>query len=135
MLKDKNIIVTGATRGIGKEIALTLAQNGAGKTTLLKILCEEESYDSGDIFKSKESTIGYLSQHNTIDPQLTVYDALLNVFQPLIKKEERLRVLEQLMTTTQDLDSIMKEYDQLSYEFERDGGYTYQSQIKGVIDC
>ena len=29
MLKDKNIIVSGATRGIGKEIALTLAQNGA----------------------------------------------------------------------------------------------------------
>ena len=29
MLKDKNIIVTGATRGIGKEIALTLAQNSA----------------------------------------------------------------------------------------------------------
>ena len=29
MLKDKNLIVTGATRGIGKEIALTLAQNGA----------------------------------------------------------------------------------------------------------
>ena len=107
--------------------------NGAGKTTLLKILCEEESYDSGDIFKSKESTIGYLSQHNTIDPQLTVYDALLNVFQPLIKKEERLRILEQLMTTTQDLEPIMKEYDQLSYEFERDGGYTYQSQIKGVL--
>lgn len=29
MLKGKNIIVTGATRGIGREIALTLAQNGA----------------------------------------------------------------------------------------------------------
>ena len=29
MLKDKNIIVTGAPRGIGKEIALALAQNGA----------------------------------------------------------------------------------------------------------
>lgn len=29
MLKGKNIIVTGATRGIGREIALTLAKNGA----------------------------------------------------------------------------------------------------------
>ncbi|WP_050638046.1 ribosomal protection-like ABC-F family protein [Candidatus Stoquefichus sp. SB1] len=107
--------------------------NGAGKTTLLRILCEEESYDSGDIFKSKETTIGYLSQHNTIDPQLTIYDALLNVFEPLIKKEKRLRDLEQLMSTSEKLDAVMKEYDQLSYEFDRDGGYTYQSQIKGVL--
>lgn len=29
MLKGKNVIVTGAKRGIGREIALTLAQNGA----------------------------------------------------------------------------------------------------------
>ena len=29
MLKGKNVIVTGATRGIGREIALTLAKNGA----------------------------------------------------------------------------------------------------------
>lgn len=107
--------------------------NGAGKTTLLKILCHEESYDSGDIFKSKETTIGYLSQHNTIDSTLSIYDALLEVFLPLIKKEERMRELEQFMATSQDLETIMKEYDQLSFEFERDGGYTYQSQIKGVL--
>ncbi len=107
--------------------------NGAGKTTLLKILCNEESYDSGVISKPKDVTIGYLSQHNTIDPSLTLYNALLDVFQPLIKKEERLRELEQLMSSTQELESIMKEYDQLTYEFERDNGYTYQSQIKGVL--
>lgn len=107
--------------------------NGAGKTTLLRILCDEESYDSGDIFKSKDITLGYLSQHNTIDPILNIYDALLDVFQPLIQKEKRIHELEERMSTEQDLDAIMKEYDQLSYEFERDGGYTYQSQIKGVL--
>lgn len=107
--------------------------NGAGKTTLLRILCDEESYDSGDIFKTKETSIGYLSQHNTIDPTLTIYDALLEVFKPLLKKEERMRELEVLMSDGTHLDDIMKEYDQLSFEFERDGGYSYQSQIKGVL--
>lgn len=107
--------------------------NGAGKTTLLRILCDEESYDSGDIFKTKETSIGYLSQHNTIDPTLTIYDALLEVFKPLLKKEKRMRELETLMSSGTHLDDIMKEYDQLSFEFERDGGYSYQSQIKGVL--
>lgn len=107
--------------------------NGAGKSTLLRILMNEESYDSGDIFQSRDTTIGYLSQHNTVDPNLSIYDALLEVFNPLIKKEERLRELEHLMSENHDLDSIMKEYDQLSYEFDVQGGYSYTSQIKGVL--
>lgn len=106
--------------------------NGAGKTTLLKILCGEENYDSGDIFKSKETSLGYLSQHNTIDSSLSVYEALLEVFSSLIEKEKRIRELEEIMATNHN-DDIMKEYDRLSYEFERDGGYTYQSQLKGVL--
>lgn len=107
--------------------------NGAGKTTLLRILCDEESFDSGDIFKSKETTIGYLSQHNILDTTMTVYESMIEIFQPLIEKEKRLRILEQEMSHTHDLEKIMKEYDQLSYEFERDGGYSYQSQLKGVL--
>lgn len=107
--------------------------NGAGKTTLLRILCNEESYDSGDIFKTKETSLGYLSQHNTINPNLSIYDALLEVFLPLIEKEKRMRELEQMMSQQNNLDQIMKEYDQLSYDFENNGGYSYQSQIKGVL--
>ena len=29
MLNNKNAVITGATRGIGREIAITLAKNGA----------------------------------------------------------------------------------------------------------
>lgn len=107
--------------------------NGAGKSTLLKILTKEENYDKGDIIMNKDMTIGYLSQHNTINPNFTIYEALLDVFQPLIKKEKRLRELEQMMCDPTTLDLIMKEYDQLSYEFDREGGYSYTSQIKGVL--
>lgn len=108
--------------------------NGAGKSTLLKIINEQESYDNGSINKAKGITIGYLSQHNTINESLSIYDALLEVFKPLIEKEKRLRELESLMGTSYDLDSIMKEYDSLTVDFEEHGGYSYLSSIKGVLN-
>lgn len=109
--------------------------NGAGKSTLLRILCDEESYDSGIISKPKDVTIGYLAQHNSIDPTLSIYDALLDVFKPVLAIEERLRELEQLMATTSgfELDAVMREYDRLSHDFNDKGGYSYSSQIRGVL--
>lgn len=107
--------------------------NGAGKTTLLRIICGEESYDSGEIFMPKNTKIGYLSQHNTLNPEFSIYQALEDVFQPLIETEKRLRELEQQMSTSQQLDAIMDEYERLTYEFEHNDGYSYQSQIKGVL--
>ena len=38
-----------------------------------------------------------------------------------------------MMASSSQLENIMKEYDQLTYEFERDGGYSYESQLKGVL--
>ena len=98
--------------------------NGAGKTTLLRIICGEESYDSGEIFMPKNTKIGYLSQHNTLNPEFSIYQALEDVFQPLIETEKRLRELEQQMSTSQQLDAIMDEYERLTYEFEHNDGYS-----------
>ena len=109
-----------------------IGNNGVGKSTLLKIICDEESYDSGELHINNNYTIGYLSQHNTFERTLSVYDALLEVFKPVIEKEKRLRELE-IMMSQGALEETMKEYDQLLYEFERDGGYSYTSQIKGVL--
>lgn len=41
-----------------------IGPNGAGKTTLFRILNNEEDLDGGQLIRSKELSIGYLSQHD-----------------------------------------------------------------------
>jgi ATP-binding cassette subfamily F protein 3 len=48
-----------------------IGPNGAGKTTLFKVLIGEE-LDSGQVIRSRELRLGYLSQHDDFDPSLTV---------------------------------------------------------------
>lgn len=106
--------------------------NGAGKTTILKILNNEEMQDSGDVFRNKDLTIGYLTQQHIFDLEKTVYDIALDVFEDLIKQEQRLRELEQIMSFDHS-DSILDQYDRLSYLFSQNGGFSYPSKLTGVL--
>lgn len=47
------------------------------KTTLLKIIMGEESADSGQVVIAKDTTIGYLSQHQDISFDNTIYGEML----------------------------------------------------------
>ena len=105
--------------------------NGAGKTTILKIIAGEENYDSGDLFCNKELTLGYLKQHD-LAMDKTVYDVGLDVFAPLITIENRLRQLENEMTTDHS-ERILNEYDRLTQSFHDKDGYSYPSKLTGVL--
>lgn len=106
--------------------------NGAGKTTILKIIAGEENYDSGDLFCNKELTLGYLKQQHDLAMDKTVYDVGLDVFAPLITIENRLRQLENEMTTDHS-ESILNEYDRLTQSFHDKDGYSYPSKLTGVL--
>lgn len=106
--------------------------NGAGKTTILKIIAGEENYDSGDLFCNKELTLGYLKQHHDLAMDKTVYDVGLDVFAPLITIENRLRQLENEMTTDHS-ERILNEYDRLTQSFHDKDGYSYPSKLTGVL--
>ncbi len=106
--------------------------NGAGKTTILKIILGEEEYDSGDLFKSRDLTIGYLKQQQTMDPTLSIYQIALAVFKPLIKIENRMRELELIMKEDHS-EPILNEYDQLSHQFQEKDGFSYPSKITGIL--
>lgn len=106
--------------------------NGAGKTTILKIIAGEENYDSGDLFCNKELTVGYLKQQHDLAMDKTVYDVGLDVFAPLITIENRLRQLENEMTTDHS-ERILNEYDRLTQSFHDKDGYSYPSKLTGVL--
>ena len=106
--------------------------NGAGKTTILNILIGEESYDRGDLFKSRDLNVGYLKQHHDLDMNKTIYECALEVFEPLIKIENRMRELESIMAYDHS-DQVMNEYDSLTNRFNEKDGFSYPSRIVGVL--
>ncbi len=142
LLQCSNISKSFGTTPILKDITFKIEDNekiaivgvnGAGKSTLMRIIAEQESYNQGDIYKAKDTTIGFLTQESNLDLSQTIYAEMMKVFEPIILMENRLRELEQQMSTTTELDAIMKEYDNLTHKFNELDGYSYQSRIKGVL--
>lgn len=117
-----------------EKVAL-IGNNGAGKTTLFRLITGEETIDEGEIARKKDSSIGYLSQHHDYSSPNTVYEELLVVKQPVIDMENRLREMEEaLKTLPQDkLEEHMHKYHELMHTFDLEGGYTYKSDIQGIL--
>jgi len=117
------------------EKAAIVGINGAGKSTLLKIIIGELSADQGVAALGKGTSIGYLAQHQDLDSESTIYDALLEVKRPIIQMEERIRSLElEMKSATGDvLESMLSEYSRLNHSFELANGYAYRSEITGVL--
>ena len=113
--------------------------NGAGKSTLFNILIGELSEDSGDVFLSKGTKLGYLQQQTGIDSSNTMYEELLEVFNDLFAMENRIRDLEKEISSegekesSQRLESLMNEYSNLLEEFQELNGYGFKSEINGVL--
>ena len=117
------------------EKAAIVGVNGAGKTTLLRIIVGEMQADDGLVTLAKDKTLGYLAQNSAVDTANTIYDELLSVKQDIINLEERMRKCEEDMKHADGdaLDTLMKQYTDYTHAFERDGGYTYKSEIVGVL--
>ena len=109
--------------------------NGAGKTTLLRIIMGELSADEGIVTVSRDKIIGYLSQHEAVSGDNTIYDELLSVKQELIDLEQKMRAVElQMKTASGDaLQQLMNAYTNLTHDFETGGGYAYRSELTGVL--
>ena len=113
-----------------------VGKNGAGKSTLLKILVGEEEPTSGEINKKRDLSLSYLAQDSRFESSNTIYDEMLHVFDDLRKTEKTLRQMELEMgeKTGADLDKLMLDYDRLSEEFRQAGGFTYEADIRAILN-
>lgn len=113
-----------------------VGKNGAGKSTLLKILVGEEEPTSGEINKKRDLSLSYLAQDSRFESSNTIYDEMLHVFDDLRKTEKSLRQMELAMgeKTRADLEKLMQDYDRLSEEFRQAGGFTYEADIRAILN-
>ena len=113
-----------------------VGRNGAGKSTLLKILVGEEEPTSGEINKKKDISLSYLAQDSRFESENTIYDEMLHVFDDLRRTEKQLRQIELEMgeKSGEDLDKLMADYDRLSENFRQAGGFTYEADIRAILN-
>ena len=115
-----------------------IGRNGAGKTTLLNMLSGEWEPTEGEFFVSQDSTIGYLKQRDNFFRSDTLIKAIDSIYKDIHSVEEELdkvtlRIEECRKNGAEPESELIYRLDSLHNEYERLGGYTYKSEMTGVL--
>lgn len=108
--------------------------NGAGKTTLLKIMTGRQEASQGEFTINKGIELGYIAQEHDFDEEKSIWEEMLTVFQPLIDQGQQLEKLQYAIADHPEDEDLLRRLDQAQYNFEQAGGYTYQAEIKSMLN-
>lgn len=117
------------------EKAAIVGVNGSGKSTLLKIIVGKSGYDSGDIIIKKEATVGYLAQNQEFESGESIIEEMQTAKPEVKILEKKMHELSDRMNSASgdELDSLIRQYDNTRHRFEQLDGYSYESEINGVL--
>ena len=117
------------------EKAAIVGINGSGKSTLVKIIMNELEADSGEVIISKDISIGYFAQNQEYNSGKSILDEMHGARPEVEELGRRLDQLSVQMDNTkgEGLEALIKQYDQARHRFEQLGGYSYESEITGVL--
>ena len=127
-------IFTSLSFGVEKGARLGIVgPNGVGKTSLLRILAGVEEASSGSLHRTRGVRIGYLSQEADFQMSGTLWDACESVFADVLAMQDDLNRLEHEMGNPDLAEVALEKYGAMQHEFERRGGYTYETSIRQVL--
>ncbi len=117
------------------EKAAIVGINGSGKSTLIKIIMNELEADSGEVIIRKDISIGYFAQNQEYDSGKSILDEMHNARPEVAELARRLDDLSVQMDNADStgIEPLIKQYDQARHRFEQLGGYSYESEITGVL--
>ncbi|ODP96114.1 multidrug ABC transporter ATP-binding protein [Salinivibrio kushneri] len=114
----------------GEHVGVTGA-NGVGKSTLLKMLQGELLPDSGEIVWQPNIQVGYLDQHLTIDPTLSIYDFMALAYRDLVEVERALNAIYASMSVDTS-DAVLAKAARLQSQLEAQDFYRISHRIEQV---
>ena len=113
--------------------------NGAGKSSLFKLITGELEKTEGEVFISKDKTLGMLSQNANLDGEdeeqsilSFMYKAHPQVFE-LEEEIERLTENAATITDTQAAEKNASKLAQASEKFAEIGGLEYKTRCEGLL--
>lgn len=119
-----------------KEKIAVVGRNGCGKTTLLKLIAGDITMDNLDsdeecgIITAGKQEIGYLRQISFTDGEVSVFDEIKKVFNPVFECEKRMSEVEELLKTDVESRKLLAEYADLQKKMEALRGYSWKRDLE-----
>lgn len=117
----------------GEHIGL-IGANGEGKSTFMNIITDTLEPDEGTVTWSKHVRVGYLDQHTSLDPSMSIKDVLKTAFQYLFDLEAETQNIYEKMgeVSPEELEVLMEEVGNIQDILTNNDFYVIDSKVEEI---
>ena len=117
----------------GERVAL-IGRNGCGKSSLLRALAGQGALDDGTVWRQPGLRLGYVSQEPPFDPQLSVFEAVVDgMGETSALLAEYHAVSHAMASSGEGHEALLDRLHHLQSELEARNAWSFEAQAERVI--